>query len=163
METYRKTAMDNLLKGPDPAGKTFASKRLRGKIQFNQQACVACRTCEHVCAGNAIRIEEAQDGSGLHFVVWHNTCAFCGLCQHYCPTKAIRMTEDCHTVHLQKDKYDYVEHGLIQYVPCSCCGERMIPVVPELLTLAYGDADNAAYLAELCEKCRPGNLLRKKG
>lgn len=142
---------------------TFQVKGLRGKVQINHKACTACRTCEHVCAGNAIRFEEARDGRGLHFVVWHNSCAFCGLCQYYCPTKAIRLTEDCHTVHLQKDKYDYVEQSFIKYIPCSSCGKPMIPVALELLALAYGDTDGVEHLAELCEKCRPRRSVRKKG
>ncbi|WP_425059077.1 NAD(P)H-quinone oxidoreductase subunit I [Sporomusa carbonis] len=166
MGSYLKTVIQNLLKGPStdpyPFGKTFEPKGLRGKIRFNSQACVACRTCEHVCAGNAIRIKEAEDKSGLHFVVWHNTCAFCGLCEHYCPTKAIRMTADYHTAHSQAEKYNYVEQGFIKYVPCSCCGKPMIPVAAELLALAYKETANVEFLAQLCERCRPGNRLRKE-
>lgn len=134
----------------------------RGKIKYNPQACVGCRTCEHVCAGEAIRLEEARDGSGVHFILWHNSCAFCGLCQHYCPTKALRMTEDYHTAHLQKDKYNYVEQGFIKYVPCAECGRPMIPVALELLALAYEDTGGIEHLAQLCEKCRPGSLLRRR-
>lgn len=153
----RKEECENLNVHGTPAPEGF-----RGKIQYNQQACVGCRTCEHVCAGDAIRIEEDPDGSGLHFLLWHNSCAFCGLCQHYCPTKAIRMTEDYHTAHLQKDKYDYVERGFIKYVPCAGCGRPMIPVAMELLALAYADTGELEYLAQLCEKCRPVSLLRRR-
>lgn len=167
MISYLKTVIGNLLKGPVtnhyPFEKTFEPKGLRGKIKYDSKACVACRICEYVCAGNAIRIKEAADGSGIEFVVWHNTCAFCGLCEYYCPTKAIRLTEDYHTAHLQEDKYNYVEQGFISYVPCSCCGTLMVPVAKELLAAAYQDRESTEYLLQLCERCRQGSTLRKKG
>lgn len=143
------------------SGRDKPPRGLRGKIHFDQRLCAGCRTCEHVCASSAIRIVEARDGSGLNFILWHNTCVFCGLCEHYCPTKAIHLTEDYHTTHLQEDKYNFLERGFIHYVPCACCGKLMVPVSRELLALAYGDAEEVEHLARLCEKCRPGRTLRK--
>lgn len=165
MSSFLKIALQNLLKGPStekyPFCETFVPEGLRGKIRHNAQACVACRTCEHVCAGGAIRIEEAEDGSGLHFVVWHNSCAFCGLCRHYCPTGAIRLSNDYHTAHLQQDKYSYTESSFIKFVPCSCCGEPMIPVTRELLESVYGKSADAKNLLTMCEKCRREKYLRE--
>jgi len=157
--SFLKILLRNLRQGPAtdpyPFGKTFIPDGLRGKIKYNPQACVACRMCEHVCAGGAIRITEAEDQSGLNFTLWHNTCAFCGLCQYYCPTQAIRLTTDFHTVHRQAEKYDYVETGFVKYVACRRCGQPMVPVVKELLTKVYGDPDGQVKaLANLCESCR---------
>lgn len=158
MSSFLKIAFNNLLKGPStekyPFGETFVPEGLRGKIKHNPEACMACHMCEHVCAGGAIRIKEAEDGSGLDFMVWHNTCAFCGLCEHYCPTGAIHLTNDYHTAHLQQEKYDYVEKSFIKYVPCPCCGEPMIPLVPELAELIYGKQGDDKGLSKMCEKCR---------
>ncbi len=167
MLAYLKTVIGNLLKGPVtnhyPFTKTFEPKGLRGKIKYDSTACVACRICEYVCAGKAIQLKEAADGSGIDFVVWHNTCAFCGLCAYYCPTKAIRLTEDYHTAHLQAEKYDYAERGFIHYVPCSGCGTPMVPVARELLAAAYQDTENTAYLRQLCEPCRQASTMKREG
>lgn len=158
MSSFLKIALQNLLKGPStekyPFEETFVPEGLRGKIKHNPEACMACHLCEHVCAGGAIRIKEAEDGSGLDFVVWHNSCAFCGLCEHYCPTGAIHMTNDYHTAHLQQDKYNYAERSFIRYEPCSCCGRPMIPLASELVDLVYGKCDDAKGLSKMCEKCR---------
>ncbi|MBT8762827.1 4Fe-4S dicluster domain-containing protein [Desulfohalobiaceae bacterium Ax17] len=165
MSSFLKIALRNLLKGPStdpyPFGETFVPKGLRGKIKYNAKACIACGMCEHVCAGGAIQIKETADKSGLEFIVWHNTCAFCGLCEHYCPTKAIRLTEDFHTAHSQEDKYRYVERGFIKYVTCARCATPMVPIAPELMTLAYGQVNkDIEKLRHLCPKCRQKQSLR---
>ncbi|QNB46012.1 4Fe-4S dicluster domain-containing protein [Thermanaerosceptrum fracticalcis] len=165
MSSFLKIAIRNLLKGPStdpyPFGETFVPKGLRGKIKYNAKACVACRMCEHVCAGGAIQIREVADKSGLEFILWHNTCAFCGLCEHYCPTKAIRLTEDYHTAHKQEDKYRYVEKGFIKYVNCAQCGTPMVPIASELLNVAYDQVNkDIEKLRHLCPKCRQERALR---
>lgn len=159
MFSFLKILANNVIKGPStdpyPFGETFVPDALRGKIKFNESACVLCRTCIHVCAGNAIKIEERADGSGQDFIVWHNTCCFCGLCEHYCPTKAIKLTNDYHTAHRQEDKYKYVEHGFVKYVPCSKCSALMPPVVPELLGVAYDKVNESIKeITQMCPKCR---------
>ncbi|GAW92319.1 4Fe-4S dicluster domain-containing protein [Calderihabitans maritimus] len=165
MASFLKIAIRNLFKGPCtdpyPFGETFVPRGLRGKIKYNAEACVACRMCEYVCAGGAIQIKEAPDKSGLEFILWHNTCAFCGLCEHYCPTKAIRLTEDFHTAHRQEDKYRYVEKGFIKYVHCVQCAAPMVPVAPELLSVAYEQVNkDIERLRQLCPKCRQKQAFR---
>lgn len=157
--SFIKILLRNLRQGPStdpfPFGETFVPDNLRGKIKYDQHACVGCRMCEHVCAGGAICIDESEDKSGLKFTLWHNTCAFCGLCQHYCPTKAIRMTREFRTAHKQDEKYNYVETGFVKYVPCRRCGQPLVPVAKELLEKIFGDIDGAVKLFEdLCEDCR---------
>lgn len=157
--SFLKILMRNLRLGPTtdpyPFADTFVPDRLRGKIKYNAEACVACRMCEHVCAGGAIKIAESEDKKGLNFTVWHNTCAFCGLCEHYCPTKAIKLTTDFHTAHSQDQKYSYVESGFIKYVPCQRCAKPMVPVAKELLEKVYGNLDGAVKNYEnLCDGCR---------
>jgi formate hydrogenlyase subunit 6/NADH:ubiquinone oxidoreductase subunit I len=158
MSSFLKIAFQNLIKGPStekyPFGETFVPEKLRGKIKHNPKVCMACHICEHVCAGGAIHIQEAEDGKGVDFVVWHNTCAFCGLCEHYCPTGAIHLTNDYHTAHLNQNKYSFVERTFIKYVPCSCCGKPMVPLVPKITELAYGKDGDIKGLTKMCEKCR---------
>lgn len=158
MGSFMKIALQNLLKGPSTVKYPFADspapEKLRGKIRHNPEACMACRMCEHVCAGGAIRIRESEDKQGLDFTVWHNSCAFCGLCEYYCPTGAIHLTNDYHTAHLQKDKYDFAERTFVKYEPCICCGQPMVPLAPEVEEMVYGKQDDAKNLARMCEKCR---------
>lgn len=158
MSSFFKIAIGNLLKGPSTVDYPFSEPsvpdKLRGKIKHDPKACMACHMCEYVCAGGAIKIKEAKDGSGIDFVVWHNTCAFCGLCEHYCPTGAIHLTNDYHTAHYQSEKYDYCEHSLIKYEPCSTCGKPMIPLVPQLARKIYGEEYDINALTKMCESCR---------
>lgn len=158
MSSFMKIVFRNLLKGPStikyPFEESPVPEKLRGKIKHNPDICMACHMCEHVCAGGAIRISEAENGKGLDFIVWHDTCAFCGLCEHYCPTGAIHLTNDYHTAHLQKDKYRYTESSFIKYVPCECCGKPMIPLVPEMVERIYGKSGDSKGLSRMCESCR---------
>lgn len=158
MSLFFKVALRNILKGPAtikyPFGDSPAPEKLRGKIKHNPDICMACHMCEHVCAGGAIKIQESEDRKGLDFIVWHNTCAFCGLCEHYCPTGAIHLTNDYHTAHLQKDKFNFVERSFIKYQSCSCCGKPFIPLVPKLKEMVYGSKEDIKGLAKMCEKCR---------
>ncbi|NLI93337.1 MAG: 4Fe-4S binding protein [Peptococcaceae bacterium] len=158
MSSFLKIILQNLIKGPStekyPFGDTFEPAGLRGKLRFNAEACIACGTCEHVCAGGAIRITEAEDCSGLNMVIWHNSCCYCGLCQFFCPTKAIRHTIDYHTAHKQEDKFNYAERGFIKTVPCSRCGKQIVPAAQELLEQAGNSSDEIKDLLSMCEKCR---------
>ncbi|MFT7003698.1 MAG: formate hydrogenlyase subunit 6/NADH:ubiquinone oxidoreductase subunit I [Sulfurimonas sp.] len=165
MFSFLKILVNNVISGPStdpyPFGPTFEPDALRGKIKFNEDACLLCNTCVHVCAGGAIKIEESKDKSGKELTVWHNTCCFCGLCEFYCPTKAIKLTNDYHTAHKQEDKYTYIERGFVKYNICSCCSEKMPPVVPELLAVAFKDVNsNIEELVRLCPSCRQKENLR---
>ncbi|WP_028108806.1 4Fe-4S dicluster domain-containing protein [Ferrimonas futtsuensis] len=152
-----KLLWQNLKKGPStdpfPFGDTFTPKGLRGRIRFDASRCSACRMCEHVCAGGAIRFEETEEGTT--FTVWHNSCTFCGLCQHYCIPGAIRLTEDWHLAHPQSQKYTMVEHDLIPLLPCGECGRKITRTTTSLLGRAYaGSNGDIRTLATLCPDCR---------
>lgn len=147
----------NLRQGPStdpfPFGETFTPEALRGRIAFDASRCSACRMCEHVCAGGAIRFEETPQG--VEFVLWHNTCTFCGLCEHYCVPKAIHLTRDWHLAHRQEDKYRMIEAGLMPFQPCVSCGTPYLPASAALLDRVYltaGAPDPA--MSTLCPDCR---------
>jgi Ni,Fe-hydrogenase III small subunit/ferredoxin len=138
---------------PHHDGKTGASTGVRGKMRFDAAACVGCRMCEHVCAGGAIRFDE--EPTGLRFTLWHNSCAFCGLCRHYCPTGALMVTDEWQLAHRQEEKYRLVEQEVVPYVPCSGCGDPLLPVAPELLRVAFrGTNREIDRLGALCPACR---------
>jgi formate hydrogenlyase subunit 6/NADH:ubiquinone oxidoreductase subunit I len=162
MSTFLKVILRNILKGPSTIKYPFedspAPERLRGMIKHNPDACAACHMCEFVCAGGAIKIQESDDKKGLNFVVWHNSCTFCGLCEHYCPTKAIHLTNDYHTAHLQKDKYNFCERSFIKYQKCTCCGKPIITLLPSIAEKIYGKEGDAQGLAKMCPECRRKNV-----
>lgn len=165
MSTFFKVVLRNIAQGPSTIRYPFedspAPEKLRGKIKHDPDACVACRMCEYVCAGGAIRLQESEDKKGINFVVWHNSCTFCGLCEHYCPMKAIHLTSDYHTAHLQKEKYSFVEKTVVKKQPCVCCGEPIIPLSPRFAELIYGREGDSKELSRMCPKCRRKVLWRE--
>lgn len=154
---FLKILLKNLLKGPStdpfPFGETFTPAAYRGKVTFDEQACVGCRMCEHVCPGGAIRFADKPDG--LHFMIWHNTCISCGLCAHYCLTKAIKLSNNWHLSHLQEEKYEMTDHAVVSFTTCVSCGTQMLPAADALMQLAYRDVSpRTEHLRRLCPECR---------
>lgn len=164
MSTFFKIILRNVLQGPSTIGYPFedspAPEKLRAKIKHDPEACLACRMCEYVCAGGAIRLQESDDKKGINFVVWHNSCTFCGLCEFYCPTKAIHLTNDYHTAHPQERKYDFIEKTVVKKQPCICCGEPILPLAPRFMELVYGKSGDTKGLSRMCPKCRRKSLWK---
>ena len=55
----------------------------------NEDLCSGCRICEHLCAYNAVEMQD-KDGKPLAHVL-EALCKGCGACGTACPTKAITM------------------------------------------------------------------------
>lgn len=145
------------------AAEEEASPRLRGRIRFNPGACAGCRLCAHVCAGDAIRFDDAPDG--LHFTLWHNSCAVCALCVHYCPTGAVFADGNWHLAHPQAEKFTLLEEGTVPYVPCSGCAAPILPVPSALMERSFRAAgEEIERMRTLCPECRltltPGGKRR---
>lgn len=154
---FLKVLLNNLVKGPStdgfPFADTFTPEAYRGKVVFDQTACVGCRMCEHVCPGGAIRFTELPEG--LHFAIWHNTCISCGLCAHYCLTRAIRLSNDWHLSHLQEEKYDMTDQAVVSFTTCAGCGTQLLPAADALISRAFkGTNRRTEHLRRLCPDCR---------
>jgi len=54
------------------------------EIQFNQEHCILCRTCEYICPTGAHKF------IGEEHVFQREKCIGCGQCVRYCPAKALR-------------------------------------------------------------------------
>jgi len=163
-----KVLWNNLKQGPStdpfPFGETFTPARLRGKVTVDPESCVGCGVCATVCAGNAIKHVEREDGSGKDFYVWHNTCTFCGLCQHYCPTDAIRLTNNWSTAHRNEDKYKMKEHEFIPYARCSECNQPMPHMPHAMLGHIYGNpTEELETIYSLCPECRRQKAAQQFG
>ncbi len=154
---FLKVLLRNLRQGPStdpfPFGETFTPEALRGRIAFDASRCSACRMCEHVCAGGAIRFEETPQG--VAFILWHNTCTFCGLCEHYCVPKAIHLTNDWHLAHPQHQKYRMIEEGVMPFHSCVRCGTSFLAASDALLDKVYlAPGATEPALSQLCPDCR---------
>jgi hydrogenase-4 component H len=152
-----KVLIENLRKGPAtevfPFGPATTPAAYRGKVVIDAASCVACKMCEHVCAGGAIRFTE--DTEGMHFLIWHNTCVSCGLCEVYCPTKAIQLTTDWHRSHRQEDKYRQIDRATIPFATCTSCGNKFLGARDALMKVAFkGVGKNETRLLDLCTDCR---------
>lgn len=154
---FLKILARNLALGPStdpfPFGETFTPDALRGRVVFNAADCTACRCCEQVCIGGAIRFTKTADG--IHFLLWHNTCTFCGLCEFYCPTHAIALSQDWHLSHGNEDKFAMVEDGLLPNIACTECGATAVAMAPN--PSAFTEPPTASQKEQyrhLCPRCR---------
>ena len=76
--------------------KVKAADNYRGRLSFNEDACIGCGLCLRVCAGNAITksIKPVEGGQEITMTFDMASCTFCGLCQDFCSKKAITLTDD---------------------------------------------------------------------
>lgn len=160
MSGFLKILLHNVLDGPStdpfPLGETFTPQRFRGKVQLNPEMCMGCGLCVHTCAAGAIDIRQREDKSGYDFTVWHNSCCLCASCRHYCPTHAITLTNDWHNAHPQEEKFSWIEHHFVPYVPCERCGtpiRRLPQSIADRIYVSNTDV-NIAHILGLCPSCR---------
>jgi formate hydrogenlyase subunit 6/NADH:ubiquinone oxidoreductase subunit I len=138
---------------PFPLGPAEEPINYRGRVAVDAEKCVGCSTCAQVCVGQAIRLEEREEG--IRLMVWHASCTFCGLCEYYCPTDAIYQTKDWSLHHANADKYAMSEDVLVPYQHCADCGTRlMVPRDNVFAASTVGrDRVDAAH-GPRCDACR---------
>lgn len=61
-------------------------ENFRGKPEVDDQHCVGCETCAHVCPPNAITIEDDREKGKRIITRDFGKCIFCGMCQQHCIT-----------------------------------------------------------------------------
>lgn len=155
----------NLKHGPYTEAFPFAPAKtpenFRGRIAFKAEDCEGCRLCEKVCPAGAIRFARTADG--MTFDCWHDTCVFCGTCEFYCPTKAVHQTDDWHLAHVQAEKFQQVEHGLIPNQVCVECGAKGLDTAPSVAKVKPPLSDEEyTALRGRCPKCRQKFLKARK-
>lgn len=98
---YAKDALRNLFKKPTteeyPKVPSQAPQNYRGKLKFNENACIGCGMCIRVCSPGAItktikKLSESEQQITMKFDLL--SCTFCKMCADFCPKKAITLTED---------------------------------------------------------------------
>ena len=75
-----------------PEHKPALPERFRGKHEWNENKCCACKSCERVCPTGAIIVDKSEQC--LSFKIDLKICMFCGNCMYYCPQNAIKMTKN---------------------------------------------------------------------
>lgn len=76
-------------------------ERYRGKMVYDQEACIGCLLCIKTCPSGAITTEE---GRKVKFSV--DQCIFCGQCMEICPKDAISFTSDFELVVHEREGFN---------------------------------------------------------
>ena len=69
----------------------------RGRIVYDNNACINCGMCKRVCSPQAITSTEEKlndQETKITFTFDLTSCTYCGFCAEFCPKKAIKLTED---------------------------------------------------------------------
>jgi len=157
MLTTLKTVLANIAKGPATSQYPFKEEKVpagfRGKVTYDPTKCIGCKTCVHVCAGKAIKINEKEDS--FDFTIWDGTCTRCQMCENFCPTGAIKVTDNYHNAYLAEDAYKRACYGNIPYIHCSECNKTIKPL-PEVVAQEKLKGENSAYIERsvICPDCR---------
>ena len=90
--------MKNKIKNIDINAKAGSSKENQTgswrtfKPVVNEDKCIGCQKCVHVCPVNAMRMKKTNNG--LKSKVDYDYCKGCSACASECPVKAIIMKRD---------------------------------------------------------------------
>lgn len=99
---------------------TKGAENYRGKLIFDENACIGCGICIRVCAGEAItkEVTPVEGGQEIKMTFDLSSCTFCGLCTDFCPKSAIKTTEEIMMVTHDKEKLK-VEGKFIKKINCK--------------------------------------------
>lgn len=116
----------------------------RGRVRFNEQACIGCGACAEVCPPKCIDvIDDIESKPARRLLVQHvDACIWCGQCERYCPTgEGIQLTSEYIAVGFKPE--DFEERVEKQLLLCEICGAVLAPadqlryLVQRLGPLAY--------------------------
>lgn len=78
----------------------------RGKIVYDREACIGCKTCTTVCPAHAIEFLPGTKKVRIYVT----QCCFCSQCNDVCPKGALRMS----TEFLLADEDRYSENLIVE-------------------------------------------------
>jgi 2-oxoglutarate ferredoxin oxidoreductase subunit delta len=67
-----------------------------GKIAIDKERCKGCQLCIVTCPKKSIRLSEAFNEKGYHFVIFQeeSECTSCTFCGRICPDMAIEVYKE---------------------------------------------------------------------
>ncbi len=135
----------------------------RGDPHVDQEKCIGCSACAHVCPADAIEIEDGGTTRVVRFM--RQACVFCASCQDVCPTEAVELrsgeTAWC------RERGGSKSEATLPLAQCEICGSGFIPeaqIAWAMKTVcdkrALAQADSVALQGRLrvCTACRRGRI-----
>jgi Ni,Fe-hydrogenase III small subunit/NAD-dependent dihydropyrimidine dehydrogenase PreA subunit len=135
----------------------------RGDPHVDQDKCIGCSACAHVCPADAIEIEDGGRARVVRFM--RQACVFCASCQDVCPTKAVELrsgdTSWC------REKGASKSEATLPLARCGICGNGFIPeaqiawamkTVSDKRALAQADRVALQGRLRVCMECRRGRI-----
>lgn len=143
----------------------------RGDPHVDQEKCIGCGACAHVCPADAIEIV----GNGTERLVrfLRKDCIFCGSCQDVCPTEAVELRAG-HKGWFQRKEASLSEARL-SVGACLLCGAPYVPGaqltwalrrIDEKLAVGGADRSTLQRSLNVCTQCRRksiGEVREAKG
>lgn len=146
--------MDELLRTP---------QGFRGNPHVDQDTCVGCGACAHVCPADAIEI--VGNGSERRVRFMHKDCIFCGSCQDVCPSEAVELRAGRKEWFQAKDAS--LSEARLSVGACILCGAPYVPGaqltwalrrIDEKLAVDTADRNALQRSLNVCPRCRRRNI-----
>ena len=130
---YLPEAIKAVIKGPYtvkfPFGETVDTGAYRGAAVWDEDVCIGCGACYHVCPADAIEMVDDTESSPpvRRFVLHYDRCIFCGHCHYNCTTDdGIYQSEEYDLATF--DRSTSIVTLEKELLLCEKCGEVIGPV-----------------------------------
>ncbi|NQT32656.1 MAG: 4Fe-4S dicluster domain-containing protein, partial [Candidatus Omnitrophica bacterium] len=122
-------AIKALIKGPYtskfPKGTYEPHANFRGQPKYNDEKCVGCLACVHVCPVGALGYQDVPDSEEPVRILYHytDTCIFCGECEAACisDNEGIKLSTEWNLAFFDRKQAEESIDKALQL--CEICGD----------------------------------------